>query len=173
MERLSTMPINKQNIIRNNKNGVKCVTTPGTARGCSTGPILSCKHRSVESCHTTHTTVFTPAMYEKCEDVYEKTCYIHTVPRVVTQTVVTCHTPHTAACNTSAHTHCQTSYQTVCTRTYNQTAGVVCERHSIRLCGTDCIISQEEEDICEEKDVATIVEVPEENCDLGSSSKKN
>ena len=86
--------------------------------------------------------------------------------RVVTHTIVTCHTPHTTACTTSAHTHCQISYQTVCTRTYNQTAGMVCERHPVRLCGAGCIIRQEEEDSCQEKDVATIVEVPEENCDL-------
>ena len=136
-----TKPVNKQSIIQNNKdviNGLKCVTKPGTARGCSVGPILSCKHKRVESCHTTQSTVFTPAMYDKCEEVYEKTCYIHNVPCPVNHRGDLSHTAH----NTSAHPHCLTSYQTVCTKTYNQTDWVVCEavllrhhHHARHLCG--------------------------------------
>ena len=136
-----TKPVNKQSIIQNNKdviNGLKCVIKLGTARGCSVGPILSCKHKRVESCHTTHSTVFTPAMYDKCEEVYEKTCYIHNVPCPVKHHSDLSHTAH----NTSAHPHCLTSYQTVCTKTYNQTDWVVCEavllrhhHHARHLCG--------------------------------------
>ena len=153
------------------EDGRLCVIKDSEVQTLSKDPILECKHRDVEKCHYTYITTFKAAQEEQCEENFEKICNIIFKQEAAKETVRKCYRPLEKVCNGQGPEECRTLYESSCTTRYikegpGQFVGDTrCQKKPVEICGAGCL-SQEGEEECHEKMVDTLVDVPEETCDL-------
>ena len=82
--------------------GMCCVMREEEITTLQKDPILECTHKSVEKCHYTYVTEFTPAQEEICEENFEKKCQITFKQMAVTETVKKCYRPLMKTCGNEA-----------------------------------------------------------------------
>ena len=151
--------------------GRLCVIKDSTVLTLSKDPILECKHKNVEKCHYTYVTFFKPAQEEKCEENFEKICQIVFKQEAAKEAIRKCYRPLDKKCNGDGPEECRTLYESSCTTRYiKQGPGkfvgdTKCEKKPVEICGAGCVTLPGEEE-CHEKMVDTLVDVPEETCDL-------
>jgi len=151
--------------------GLCCVEKLETIQSVEKDPILECTHKNVEKCHYTYVTQFTPAQEEVCEENFEKTCQITFKQMAVNETVKKCYKPIEKVCNGQGPEECRTVYESSCTTKYVEkqpgkfVGDTKCEKLPIEICGAGCV-SEEGPEECHDKTVTSLVDVPEEVCDL-------
>ena len=151
--------------------GRLCVIKDETVETLSKDPILECKHKNVEKCHYTYITFFKPAQEETCEENFEKVCNIVFKQEAQKETIRKCYRPLEKVCNGQGPEECRTVYESSCSTRYidqgnGQFVGdTKCEKKPVEICGQGCV-SQEGPEECHDKSVDTLVDVPEETCDL-------
>lgn len=172
--------------------GMCCVFKEEETTTLAKDPILECKHKEVEKCHYTYVTEFTPAQEEVCEENFEKKCQITFKQMAVTETVQKCYRPLMKKCGDEAAgvrikrqlaeygngaqsdslaegqtEECKTFYESSCTTRYVEkqpgkfVGDTKCEKLPIELCGQGCVVEEGEEE-CHDKEVDTLIDVPEE-----------
>ena len=158
-----------------------CVTDPDTGLCCvdkleevtslQKDPILECTHKNVEQCHYTYVTQFTPAQEEVCEENFEKQCQITFKQQAFNETVRKCYRPIEKVCNGQGPEECRTVYESSCTTKYVEkqpgkfVGDTACEKLPVEICGAGCTYEEGAEE-CHDKTIASLVDVPEEVCDL-------
>ena len=151
--------------------GLCCVDKEETITSVEKDPILECTHKNTEQCHYTYVTQFTPSQEEVCDETFEKTCSITFKQQAFNETVRKCYTPVEKVCNGQGPEVCQTVYESSCTTKYVEkqpgkfVGDTGCEKLPVEICGAGCAFEEGEEE-CHEKTIATLVDVPEEVCDL-------
>ena len=134
-------------------------------------PILECTHKNVEQCHYTYVTKFKPSQEQVCEENFEKTCSITFKQQAYNETVRKCYKPVEKVCNGQGPEICQTVYESSCSTKYVEkqpgkfVGDTACEKLPVEICGAGCVLEEGEEE-CHDKVLASIVDVPEEVCDL-------
>ena len=78
--------------------GLKCVRTEETLETLEREKLLSCTHSSINICHYTYVTKFSPFQPRVCEDVYSKQCNIVFSRRAEETTEQHCYRPWTRRC---------------------------------------------------------------------------
>merc|ERR1712098_7433 len=112
-----------------------------------------------------------PVQEEKCDEIFEKSCQITFKPEATTEVVRKCYRPKTKNCNGQGPQKCKTEYETSCTTRYvektpgNYVADTKCEKLPVDVCGAGCVLEEAAEE-CHDKEIDTLVDVPEEVCDL-------
>ena len=153
------------------EDGRLCVIKDDTISTLSKDPVLDCAHSSVEKCHLTYVTNFTPSQEEECSESFEKSCQITFRKEISSETVMRCMTPLETVCNGQGPEECKTVTQSSCTTRYKEhspgqfVADTKCEKIPREVCGLGCIVEEAPEE-CHEKIVNILVDVPEEVCDL-------
>ena len=148
--------------------GDKCVTVAEEVESIAGDPVLLCTHKNITLCHYTYITQYSPAQEQVCREDYKKICRIRFSKKVVNDVVRKCYNPVKKKCSGEGQEECYTVYQTYCTTKYVQTQQspqTECDKHPLELCGAGCEYEEAAEE-CHEKVVATVVEVPEEICDI-------
>jgi hypothetical protein len=151
--------------------GLCCVEKEETIKTIQKDPILECTHKNVEKCHYTYVTQFTPAQEEVCEENFEKTCQITFKQQAVEETVKKCYKPLTKSCNGQGEDICQTVYESACTTKYVEkllgkfVGDTSCEKLPVEICGAGCVTTEGDEE-CHDKTITSLIDVPEEVCDL-------
>ena len=148
--------------------GNKCVTVTEEIDSVASDPILRCTHKNITLCHYTYTTQYTPAQEQVCSEDYKKTCRITYNKKVVNDVVKKCYKPVEKKCRGEGQEECYTVYQTYCTTKYVQTQQfpqTECHKQPLEICGAGCDYKEGAEE-CHEKVIASVVEVPEEVCDI-------
>lgn len=134
-------------------------------------PILECTHKNVEKCHYTYKTQFKPAQEEVCEENFEKLCQITFKQQATRQTVKKCYRPQQKVCNGQGPEECRTVYESSCTTRYIEkqpgkfVGDTSCEKLPVEICGAGCVVEEGPEE-CHDKEIDSLVDVPEEVCDL-------
>ena len=82
-------------------------------------PVLKCRHKIEEKCHTTHVTFFTPSQEKVCDEYFEKRCKIVFNKKQVGETVRKCIQPVEKICDGSGPEECRTVYETSCVTKVN------------------------------------------------------
>ena len=153
------------------EDGRLCVIKDSTVLTLSKDPILECKHKNVEKCHYTYVTFFKPAQEEKCEENFEKICQIVFKQEAAKEAIRKCYRPLEKKCNGDGPEECRTLYESSCTTRYIKegpgkfVGDTKCEKKPVEICGAGCVTLPGEEE-CHEKMLDTLVDVPEETCDL-------
>jgi len=153
------------------EDGRLCVFKEDTISTLSKDPILDCSHSSVEKCHLTYVTKFAPSQEEDCSEIFEKRCQITFRKEISTETMMRCMTPLETVCNGQGPEECKTFSQSSCTTRYKESApgqfiaDTKCEKIPREICGEGCIVEEAPEE-CHEKLVNTLIDVPEEVCDI-------
>jgi len=158
-----------------------CVTDPDTGLCCvdkveevtslQKDPILECVHKNVEQCHYTYVTKFSPSQEEVCEENFEKQCQITFKQQAFNETVQKCYRPIEKVCNGQGPEECRTVYESSCTTKYVEkqpgkfVGDTSCEKLPVEICGAGCTYEEGPEE-CHDKVIASLVDVPEEICDL-------
>ena len=151
--------------------GLCCVEKLETIQSVEKDPILECTHKNVEKCHYTYVTQFTPAQEEVCEENFEKTCQITFKQMAAEETVKKCYKPIEKVCNGQGPEECRTVYESSCTTKYIEkqpgkfVGDTKCEKLPIEICGAGCVTEEGPEE-CHDKVITSLVDVPEEVCDL-------
>merc|ERR1712172_295221 len=151
--------------------GLCCVEKEETIKTIQKDPILECTHKNVEKCHYTYVTQFTPAQEEACEENYEKTCQITFKQQAVEEQVKKCYKPLVKSCNGQGEDICQTVYESACTTKYVEkqpgkfVGDTSCEKLPVEICGAGCVTTEGDEE-CHDKTITSLIDVPEEVCDL-------
>lgn len=83
--------------------GMCCVMREEEITTLKKDPILECTHKSVEKCHYTYVTEFSPVQEEVCEENFEKKCQITFKQMAVTETVKKCYRPLMKTCGNEAN----------------------------------------------------------------------
>ena len=152
-------------------NGFCCVEKLECVNSLSKDPILECTHKNVEQCHYTYVTQFTPAQQEVCEENFEKICSITFKQQAYNETIEKCYTPVEKVCNGQGEEECKTVYESACTTKYVEkqpgkfVADTKCEKLPTELCGAGCTYEEGPKE-CHDKVVTSLVDSPEEVCDL-------
>ena len=134
-------------------------------------PILECTHKNVEQCHYTYVTKFKPSQEQVCEENFEKTCSITFKQQAYNETIEKCYTPVEKVCNGQGEEECKTVYESACTTKYVEkqpgkfVADTKCEKLPTELCGAGCTYEEGPKE-CHDKVVTSLVDHPEEVCDL-------
>lgn len=127
--------------------------------------------RDVEHCHFTYVTKFTPSQEKVCADNYKKICHISFKQEAGNETVQRCSSPVYKVCDGQGPEECVTSYQSSCsTKTVERQPGQVtretaCQKLPVEICGAGCSFEEGAEE-CYDDVVASVVEIPEEVCDI-------
>ena len=79
--------------------GLKCVRTDETVETVEREKLLSCTHSSINICHYTYVTKFSPFQPRVCEDVYSKKCNIVFTRRAEETTEQHCYRPWSRRCD--------------------------------------------------------------------------
>ena len=148
--------------------GDKCVTVAEEVESIAGDPVLLCTHKNITLCHYTYITQYSPAQEQVCREDYKKICRIRFSKKVVNDVVRKCYNPVKKKCSGEGQEECYTVYQTYCTTKYVKTQQLPqteCDKQPLELCGAGCEYEEAAEE-CHEKVVATVVEVPEEICDI-------
>ena len=116
-------------------------------------------------------TQFRPHRVEECSEFYEKTCSIVFKERATNETVRKCYKPVAKVCNGQGPEECRTMYESSCTTKYVEkqpgkfVGDTACEKLPVEICGAGCTLEEGDEE-CHDKVIASLVDVPEEVCDL-------
>merc|ERR1712210_245681 len=151
--------------------GLCCVEKEETVTSLEKEPILECTHKNVEQCHYTYVTQFTPSQEEVCEENFEKQCSITFKQQAYNETVKKCYRPIEKVCNGQGPEECRTVYESSCTTKYVEkqpgkfVGDTGCEKLPVEICGAGCTFEEGPEE-CHDKTIASLVDVPEEICDL-------
>jgi len=151
--------------------GRLCVIKEESIETLSKDPILQCTHKQKEKCHYTYITYFKPAQEEVCEENFEKKCQITFRQEATTETVRKCYRPQEKVCNGQGAEECRTVYESSCTTRYiEKTPGkfvgdTSCAKLPVKICGRGCVLEEGPEE-CHEKQIDSLVDIPEEVCDL-------
>lgn len=151
--------------------GLCCVEKEETVTTLQKDPILECTHKEVEKCHYTYVTQFSPSQEEVCEENFEKTCQITFKQQAVDETVKKCYRPLTKVCNGQGADVCQTVFESSCTTKYIEkqpgkfVGDTKCEKLPVEICGAGCVTEEGEEE-CHDKTITSLIDIPEEVCDL-------
>ena len=151
--------------------GLCCVEKEETVQTLQKDPILECTHKNTEQCHYTYVTKFQPSQEEVCEETFEKSCQITFKQQAFNETVNKCYRPIEKVCNGQGPEECRTVYESSCTTKYVEkqpgkfVGDTSCEKLPVEICGAGCTYEEGAEE-CHEKTTASVVDVPEEVCDL-------
>jgi len=151
--------------------GRLCVIKEESVETLSKDPILQCTHRQQEKCHYTYITFFKAAQEEVCEENFEKKCQITFKQEATTETVRKCYRPMEKVCNGQGEEECRTVYESSCSTRYIEKSpgkfvgDTSCEKLPVKICGRGCVTEEGPEE-CHEKQVDSLIDVPEEVCDL-------
>merc|ERR1712038_1387062 len=163
--------IDFSNAVLDEDTGKRCVIKEEEVDSVEKEPILECIHKNVEKCHYTYVTQFTPSQEEVCEENFEKSCSITFKQQAFNETVRKCYRPTMKVCNGRGPEECRTVYESSCTTKYieKQPGKFVgetgCEKLPVEICGAGCTYEEGPEE-CHDKVTASLVDVPEEVCDL-------
>lgn len=151
--------------------GLCCVNKEETITTIKKDPILECTHKNTEQCHYTYVTQFTPTQEESCEENFEKKCSITFKQQAFNETVKKCYKPLIKECNGQGPEECRTVYESSCTTKYIEkqpgkfVGDTACEKLPVEICGAGCVTTEGDEE-CHDKVLVSVVDVPEEVCDL-------
>merc|ERR1711963_611265 len=151
--------------------GLCCVEKEEEVTTLKKEPILECTHKNVEQCHYTYVTKFKPSQEQVCEENFEKSCQITFKQQAFNETVRKCYKPIEKVCNGQGKEICQTVYESSCSTKYVEkqpgkfVGDTSCEKLPVEICGAGCTLEEGEEE-CHDKVIASLVDVPEEVCDL-------
>merc|ERR1712025_1259394 len=151
--------------------GLCCVDKEETVTSLKKDPILECTHKNTEQCHYTYVTQFKPSQEEVCEENFEKQCSVTFKQQAYNETVRKCYRPVEKECNGQGEEVCQTVYESSCTTKYVEkqpgkfVGDTGCEKLPVEICGPGCVFTEGDEE-CHDKILASLVDVPEEVCDL-------
>ena len=151
--------------------GFCCVEVEETTKTVKRDPILECTHRDEEKCHYTYVTQFTPTAEEICEENFEKLCQITFKQEATEEQVEKCYRPLIKNCNGQGEEVCQTMFESSCTTKYIEkqpgkfVGDTKCEKLPVDICGAGCVVEEGPEE-CFDKTVLSLLDVPEEICDL-------
>merc|ERR1719284_2233770 len=151
--------------------GLCCVEKEEEVTTLKKEPILECTHKNVEQCHYTYVTKFKPSQEQVCEENFEKSCQITFKQQAYNETVRKCYKPVEKVCNGQGKEICQTVYESSCSTKYVEkqpgkfVGDTSCEKLPIEICGAGCTFEEGPEE-CHDKVIASLVDVPEEICDL-------
>ena len=157
--------------VEDGETGLCCVEKEETVTSLEKEPILECTHKNVEQCHYTYVTQFTPSQEEVCEENFEKQCSITFKQQAYNETVKKCYKPVEKVCNGQGEEECRTVYESSCSTKYVEkqpgkfVGDTACEKLPVEICGAGCTFEEGPEE-CHDKVTASIVDVPEEVCDL-------
>merc|ERR1711874_7092 len=157
--------------ITNPETGLCCIEKTESVSSLKKEPILECTHKNTEQCHYTYVTQFKPSVEEICEETFEKQCSITFKKQAFNETVEHCYKPIEKVCNGQGPEECRTVYESSCTTKYVEkqpgkfVGDTACEKLPIEICGAGCTYEEGPEE-CHDKTVATLVDTPEEVCDL-------
>jgi len=163
--------IDFSNAVLDEDTGKRCVIKEEEVDSVEKEPILECIHKNVEKCHYTYVTQFTPSQEEVCEENFEKSCSITFKQQAFNETVRKCYRPTVKVCNGQGPEECRTVYESSCTTKYIEkqpgkfVGDTGCEKLPIEICGAGCTYEEGDEE-CHDKVIASLVDVPEEVCDL-------
>ena len=152
-------------------NGMCCVYKETTVQSIQKEPVLECNHKNVEKCHYTYVTQFEPTQEEVCEENFEKSCQITFKQQAYNETVRKCYRPTSKVCNGEGPEECRTVYESSCTTKYVEkqpgkfVGDTGCEKLPVEICGAGCTFEEGEEE-CHDKVLTSVVDLPEEVCDL-------
>lgn len=91
--------------------------------------------------------------------------------QAIEEPVKKCYTPLTKNCDGRGPTECRTLYESSCTTRYIEkrpgkfVADTKCEKLPVEICGAGCTVDEGDEE-CHDKTITTLLDVPEEVCDL-------
>merc|ERR1712086_644820 len=159
------------NCVTDQDTGLCCVDKLSEVTTLEKEPILECIHKNTEQCHYTYVTQFSPSMEEVCEENFEKLCSITFKQKAMNETVQKCYRPVEKVCNGQGPEECKTVYESSCTTKYVEkqpgkfVGDTGCEKLPIEICGAGCTYEEGAEE-CHDKVIASLVDVPEEVCDL-------
>ena len=148
-----------------------CVTKEEEVSSTERQRVLECTHKNVEKCHYTYVTQFKPSQEEVCEENFEKSCQITFKQQAYNETVRKCYRPTSKVCNGEGPEECRTVYESSCTTKYVEkqpdkfVGDTGCEKLPVEICGAGCTFEEGEEE-CHDKVLTSVVDVPEEVCDL-------
>ena len=151
--------------------GLCCVEREEEVTSIEKEPILECTHKNTEQCHYTYVTQFKPTQEEVCEENFEKTCQITFKQQAIEEDVKKCYRPLVKTCNGQGAEVCQTVYESSCTTKYVEkqpgkfVGDTRCEKLPVEICGAGCVTDEGPEE-CHDKKVTSLLDVPEEVCDL-------
>ena len=151
--------------------GFCCVETDETVQTVKRDPILECTHRNEEKCHYTYVTQFEPTAEEVCEENFEKICQITFKQEAKEEEVEKCYRPLIKNCNGQGEEVCQTLFESSCTTKYIEkqpgkfVGDTKCEKLPVDICGAGCVVEEGPEE-CFDKTVLSLLDIPEEICDL-------
>merc|ERR1712123_11590 len=157
--------------VTNPENGFCCIEKTESVSTLKKEPILECTHKNTEQCHYTYVTQFKPSVEEICDETFEKKCQITFKKQAFNETVNKCYKPVEKVCNGQGPEECRTVYESSCTTKYVEkqpgkfVGDTGCEKLPIEICGAGCTFEEGPQE-CHEKVIATLVDVPEEVCDL-------
>eukprot|EP00095_Tigriopus_kingsejongensis_P008805 maker-scaffold2574_size14355-snap-gene-0.2 protein:Tk08805 transcript:maker-scaffold2574_size14355-snap-gene-0.2-mRNA-1 annotation:"hypothetical protein" len=151
--------------------GYCCVEKDEVVTSIQKDPILECTHKNVEKCHYTYVTQFEAAQEEVCEENFEKTCQITFKQQATEETVRKCYKPLEKVCNGQGPEECRTVYESSCSTKYIEkqpgkfVGDTSCEKLPVEICGAGCVTEEGIEE-CHDKTITSLLDVPEEVCDL-------
>ena len=159
------------NCVQDRETGLCCVEKEETVTSLEKEPILECTHKDTEQCHYTYVTKFSSVPEEVCEENFEKKCSITFKQKASNETVRKCYRPVEKVCNGQGPEECRTVYESSCTTKYVEkqpgkfVGDTGCEKLPVEICGAGCTFEEGPEE-CHDKTIASLVDVPEEICDL-------
>ena len=157
--------------VQDRETGFCCVEKEETVTSVEKEPILECTHKNTEQCHYTYVTQFQPSQEEVCEENFEKSCQITFKQQAYNETVRKCYRPTTKVCNGEGPEECRTVFESSCTTKYVEkqpgkfVGDTGCEKLPVEICGAGCTFEEGDEE-CHDKTITSLVDVPEEVCDL-------
>ena len=151
--------------------GLKCVRTEETLETLEREKLLSCTHSSINICHYTYVTQFSPSRVEVCEDVYTKNCNIVFSKQAQNETLEHCYFPMELDCEGSGggEATCQTVWESSCVTRYQAAPALPttdCQKIPVELCGAPACQPRPGARTCHQKVLTSVQEVPEESCDI-------
>ena len=127
--------------------------------------------RPTSQCHYTYITKFEPSQEKICQENFEKKCQISFKKQAYNETIRKCYRPVSKVCEGKGPEICQTVFESSCSTKYVELqpgkfgANTDCEKLPLEICGPGCTFEQGTEE-CHDKVVTSVVETPEEVCDL-------
>jgi hypothetical protein len=110
-------------------------------------------------------------LLEVCDETFEKSCSITFKQQAFNETVRKCYRPTEKVCNGQGPEECRTVYEASCTTKYVEkqpgkfVGDTGCEKLPVEICGAGCVFEEGVEE-CHDKVLTSLVDVPEEHCDL-------
>ena len=151
--------------------GRMCVIKEEEIQSLVKEPILECTHKNVEKCHYTYVTEFAPSQEEICTETFQKVCQITFKQQPQNETIKKCYNPLQSVCNGQGKDICKTIYESSCSTRYIEkqpgkfVGDTKCEKQPIEICGAGCVVEEGPEE-CHDKHITTMIDIPEEICDL-------